>query len=133
MAAPLLNAKRSRRVKDNLTDDGAYAYTYDAPVLDTPRGFATLEFLTARVKNLRRVKDANRLVKVTASNDTDVVIQTAEFDGLGRRIKKVVTNSGDLDGTVIYLYDGWQIIETWNGSQQMEQQFIWGTQYIDDP
>ena len=54
----------------NLTDDGRFKYTFDA---------------------------WNRLVKVTASNDTDVVIQTAEYDGKGRRMKKVVKKSGPLD------------------------------------
>jgi len=48
--------------------------------------------------------------------DTDVVIQSAQFDGLGRRIKKTVTNSGDLDGVTVYLYQGHQIIETRDGS-----------------
>ena len=62
-----------------------------------------------------------------------MTVQTAEFDGLCRRTKKVVTNSGDLDGTTIYLYDRSQIVEAWNGSEQLVQQFIWGTQHIDDP
>ncbi|MCK4658817.1 MAG: hypothetical protein KAV82_04780, partial [Phycisphaerae bacterium] len=52
----------------NLTDDGTYKYTYDP---------------------------WNRLVKVTAKQDTDITIQQATYDALGRRIKKVVTNSGD--------------------------------------
>ena len=30
----------------------------------------------------------------------------------GRRIRKVVTNSGDFDGTIVYLYNRNQIIET---------------------
>ena len=43
------------------------------------------------------MKGANRLVKVQASEDSGAVtIQTAEFDGRGRRIKKVVESS--LDG-----------------------------------
>ncbi len=63
---------------------------------------------------------------------SDEVIQTAEFDGTGRRMKKVVTNSGDLDRTVVYLYDGWKICETQDGSDNMVQQFIHGTQYIDE-
>jgi hypothetical protein len=29
----------------------------------------------------------------------------------GRRIKKTVTNSGDLDGITVYLYHGYQLIE----------------------
>ena len=96
----------------NLIDDDDFVYIYDA---------------------------WNRLVKVRASNDADVTIQTAEFDARGRRIKKVVTNSGDLDATVVYLYDGVaagasasRIIETRDGSGNLYQQFIHGTQYIDE-
>ena len=32
-------------------------------------------------------------------------------DGVGRRIKKAVSNSGDLDGTWVYYYNGHQMIE----------------------
>jgi YD repeat-containing protein len=88
----------------NLTDDGTYKYTYDA---------------------------WNRLVKATL-NDTDITIQEAEFDGLGRRIKKTVTNSGDLDGTTVYLYNRHQIIETRNGSDEVTLQVYPGTRYIDE-
>jgi len=72
-----------------------------------------------------------RLVKATLE-DTDVVIQSAEFDGLGRRVQKVVTNSGDLDGTIVYLYNGHQIIETRDGSGNVESQVYHGTRYIDE-
>ena len=57
----------------------------------------------------------NRLVKVTGQ-DTDLVIQSSAYDALGRRVRKVVTNSGDLDGTTVYYYRGHQIIETRDGS-----------------
>ncbi len=57
---------------------------------------------------------------------------TAEFDALGRRIKKAVEDSGDPDGTVVYLYDGQKIIETRDGSENLYQQFIHGTRYIDE-
>jgi len=89
----------------NLIDDGTYVYVYDA---------------------------WNRLVKVRAKQDSDVTFQTANFDGLGRRMKKVVTNSGDQDATVVYLYDGQKIIQANDGSDNMVQQFIHGTQYIDE-
>ena len=73
------------------------------------------------------------MVKVQSSKDSGAVtFQTAEFDGIDRRIKKVVTNSGDQDGTAVYLYDGWKIIETRDGSGNLYQQFIHGTQYIDE-
>ncbi len=58
--------------------------------------------------------------------------QTAEFDGLGRRIKKVVTNAGDYEKTEVYFYDGQRIVQTNNGSGAVVQQFIHGTQYIDE-
>ena len=63
--------------------------------------------------------------------------QAAEFDVTGWRMKKVVTESGDFDGTVVYLFDGQsrgtasQIIETRDGSGTVYQQMIHGTRYID--
>jgi len=89
----------------NLIDDGHFVYIYDA---------------------------WNRLVKVRDKEDSDVVVQEAEFDALGRRIKKTVTNAGDLDSEKRYYYDGQKIIETRNGSNEMVQQFVHGTQYIDE-
>ncbi len=50
-------------------------------------------------------------MKVRSKNDADVTIQTAEFDGLGRRIKKVVTKSGEYEKTEVYYYDGQKIID----------------------
>ncbi|MCO6439103.1 MAG: hypothetical protein J5J06_18575, partial [Phycisphaerae bacterium] len=89
----------------NLVDDGQYIYRYDA---------------------------WNRLVKVRAKQD-DVTIQTAHYDGTGRRIKKVVSNRGDLDATELYYYDGWKVIEIRQGSgTEMDRQYIHGTQYIDE-
>ena len=78
----------------NLTYDGTYRYTYDA---------------------------WNRLVKATL-NDTDVEVQAAVYDGLGRRVKKVVTNSGTHDGTTWYYYNGNQIIETHDGNGKLINQ-----------
>lgn len=133
-----LNADHSDGTNDawcragNLIDDGQMRYTYDA---------------------------WNRLVKVTRKQDTDIVIQTAEYDGLGRRVSKVVTKSGDLDGTFVYYYadtraagfsprefsgggglagiggaspGGWSIIEIRDGSANVLQQVYHGTQYIDE-
>ena len=83
---------------------------------------------------LRYVYDAwNRLIKVQSAKDSgSVTFQTAEFDALGRRISKTVTNSGDFDGTFKYNYDGQRIVQVNNGSNAMVQQFIHGTQYIDE-
>ncbi|MEK6675043.1 MAG: RHS repeat-associated core domain-containing protein, partial [Planctomycetota bacterium] len=89
----------------NLIDDGSLQYVYDA---------------------------WNRLVKVRSSKQGNAVILTAEFDGIGRRIEKVVTNTGTFDATWRYFYDGQKIVETRNGSGNMVQQFIHGTRYIDE-
>jgi hypothetical protein len=89
----------------NLIDDGTFEYQYDA---------------------------YNRLVKVRSSVDADVTYQTANFDGLGRRIKKDVANSGDLDGTTVFYYDGQGIIETRDGSGNLVSQFVRGLRYIDE-
>ena len=51
---------------------------------------------------------------------------------MGRRIKKEIKNSADLDCTYHYYYDGQRMIETRNGSSQVLQQFVWGGQYIDE-
>ena len=89
----------------NLTDDGTYKYTYDA---------------------------WNRLVKVTAKQDTDITLQTAKYDGLGRRLEKVVTNSGDHDATWRYYYHGHQIIQANDGSGNLLMEVYHGTLYIDE-
>ncbi|MEK6675465.1 MAG: RHS repeat-associated core domain-containing protein, partial [Planctomycetota bacterium] len=89
----------------NLIDDGQLQYVYDA---------------------------WNRLVKVRSSKQSNATIQTAEFDGVGRRIEKIVSNTGTFDATWRYFYDGQKIIETRNGSGDMVQQFIHGTRYIDE-
>lgn len=42
-----------------------------------------------------------------ASEDSGAAtFQTADLDAKGRWIKKAVTKSGDVDGTVVYLCDG---------------------------
>jgi RHS repeat-associated protein len=90
----------------NLIDDGLFWYTYDP---------------------------WNRLVKVQLKQDDGAVtVQQSTFDGKGRRIKKVVSNAGDFDATTVYFYDGWKIIETRNGSDEMVAQYVHGTQYIDE-
>jgi RHS repeat-associated protein len=88
----------------NLTFDGNFKYTYDA---------------------------WNRLIKATL-DDTDVTIHEAAFDGLGRRVVKTVSNSGDLDGVTEYYHNSNQIIETRDGSGNLETQVYHGTQYIDE-
>ena len=90
----------------NLVKDSQFIYTYDA---------------------------WHRLVTAVSAEDTDITIGTYTYDGLGRRIKKVVTNAGDLDGTELYFYGkGHQVIEVRDGSENMIRQVVHGTRYIDE-
>ena len=89
----------------NLVDDGSFRYTYDA---------------------------WNRLVKVTSSTDTDVTFHVREYYGDGRWSKKTVTNAGQYKGTVVPYHAGWKLIELRDGSGNMRQQFVRGTQYVDE-
>ena len=81
-----------------LTEDRWFQYTYDA---------------------------WNGLVKAETKDDAegdDVTIAAYTYDGTGRRIKKVVSNSGDPDATAYYYYAGSQMIETRNGSGNATRQ-----------
>ena len=74
---------------------------------------------------------ANRLRRVSlASNGT--LIATYAYDALSRRVLKVVTNTGTFDGTTHYYYDGWQVVEERNGTDQLTQQYVYGAS-IDEP
>jgi RHS repeat-associated protein len=86
----------------NLLDDGKRIYTYDA---------------------------GNRLRSVSGKSDGSL-IAIYNYDALGRRIAKSVSNSGDLDGITEFLYDGWQVIEEIQDG--MTQQYVYGLG-IDEP
>ncbi|MBI4718262.1 MAG: hypothetical protein HY763_10690 [Planctomycetes bacterium] len=80
-----------------------------------------------------RVRTATCPEEASLRPATGGVIQTAEYDGTGRRMQKVVSNSGEYDKTETYLYEeGWRIAQINDGSGYTVQQFIHGTQYIDE-
>ncbi len=102
------NVPPSYDAAGNMTSDGIYNYTYDA---------------------------WNRLVKVTRLGPTSSpqVIATYAYDGLGRRYKKHVENSGDRNRTEYFYYDNqWRLLETRNDQDLATRQYVWGTQYIDE-
>jgi len=49
--------------------------------------------------------------------------------GLGRRIRKVITNSADWDCTYKYYHDGQRMIETRDGNDRLLKQHVWGLTY----
>jgi RHS repeat-associated protein len=88
----------------NETDDGTFLYTWDA---------------------------MNRLRTVTRKSD-NMVIAVYSYDADGRRIRKVVTNSGTLNGTTDFYLDGQQEIEEHNAADNPTQQYVYGS-YLDEP
>ena len=82
----------------------------------------------------------NRLRKVcqlagsaTGCNDAGAtVIAVYSYDGLNRRTRKVVTNSGSLNGITSFYYDDWRTIEERDVSETVTQQYVYGI-YLDEP
>ena len=108
--ADALNAVLRFESSGNLVEDDRHRYQYDA---------------------------WNRLVLVQRiaadGNGTDAAtLHAAEYDGLGRRVEKGVSNCGDLDGTFRFWYNGQQMIERRDGSSNVLTQAYYGTQYIDE-
>jgi RHS repeat-associated protein len=60
------------------------------------------------------------------------VLAVYSYDALGRRTRKVVTNSGALNGTTNFYYDGGQNIEERDGTDTETQQYVYGI-YVDEP
>jgi RHS repeat-associated protein len=68
----------------------------------------------------------------SCSNMGAVLLVTYSYDAMNRRTRKVVTNSGVLNGITNFYYDNWQTIEEQNGSDALTQQYVYGI-YIDEP
>jgi len=83
----------------NLTKDADHAYVYDA---------------------------WDNLVRVRAQNDADITFAQYAYYGNDQRAKKAVTKRGSLDGTTYFFYDGAEVIEEEDGSQALQQQYVWG-------
>ena len=76
----------------------------------------------------------NRLRTVTRISD-GLIIATSTYDCQNRRMRKVVTNSGSLDGTTDYYYAGWRVCEEYTltgSSETLKYQYVWGATYHDE-
>jgi RHS repeat-associated protein len=141
---------KADRNENGSVDANETEYVDDFDYLDAS-GYATDELKYDPAGNLeydgrhKFTYDAwNRLVKVehayrddTAGSigySTGSTIATMQYDGLGRRIVKDITNSAEMDETYHYYYAGYSIIQTNNEDEdgQMLKQYVWGTQYIDE-
>jgi RHS repeat-associated protein len=76
----------------------------------------------------------NRLRKVhkwdPASFSYQLVAECA-YDCHNRRMRKVVTNSGSLNGTTDFYYEGWRVVEERDGADAVTQQYVYGN-YLDE-
>jgi RHS repeat-associated protein len=54
------------------------------------------------------------------------------YDAMNRRTRKVVTNSGSLNGTTNFYYDAWRSIEERDGLGVLTQQYVFGAG-VDEP
>jgi RHS repeat-associated protein len=98
----------AQRGNGNIANDGTRIYAYDA---------------------------LNRLTTVSSTGTGTPQVAAYTDDALGRRIRKIVTNSG-ITGTVAnitytYYYDNQQIVEELTTDNSTLRQFVWG-QYIDE-
>ena len=92
------------------TRDANYVYQHDA------------------LNRLRIVRDAGNPAIIIAEYDYDADPSVVG----GRRVRKVVANSGPLDGETIYFHDGARVIEQRAANGDITHQFIHGDQGVDD-
>jgi RHS repeat-associated protein len=79
---------------------------------------------------LRMQYDAQNLLRRVFRKSDNALIAEYSYDAQGRRIRKIVTNSGSLNGEFTYFYDGWQEIE--ERAANLTQQYVYGIE-IDEP
>ena len=96
----------------NLTDDGLYQYAYDA---------------------WNRLVEVRRHTTDASPGSPQRLVATYSYDGLGHRIYKHVENSGNMNREEYFYYNNrWQLLEIDNAAGVARQQFVWGTNYIDE-
>lgn len=112
--------------------------TYDGNGNTTDTGYSSLGGQSFPGGGLRMEWDAlNRLRKVWKNNNTpgstgdDILVGDYTYDCQNRRMRKVVTNSGSLNGTTDFYYEGWRVVEEHDGSDAILQQYTYGN-YLDE-
>jgi RHS repeat-associated protein len=85
----------------NLTNDGRWAYSWDAE---------------------------NRLIGMTVNTNTGPQYQlTFAYDAKGRRIQKLVTTGAVPTYTNNFLYDGWNLVAETGPNNSLIRNYVWGT------
>ncbi|MCZ7644518.1 MAG: RHS repeat-associated core domain-containing protein [Planctomycetota bacterium] len=78
-----------------------------------------------------RVKEAYDNNNTPGSTGDDSQVAAYVYDCHNRRMQKVVTNSGGLNGTTRFYYEGWRVVEERDGSDDIQRQFTYGN-YLDE-
>ncbi|HOI54264.1 MAG TPA: RHS repeat-associated core domain-containing protein, partial [Phycisphaerae bacterium] len=117
----------------NLTFDGVYYYEYDyrnrlGRVTRCGSADGSADF------------EASGLVKSASASKLGSVIASYTYDGLNRRLRKVVAGSGSLDQDTRFYYSGWRCVEertvtdddpqSW--AERPWKRYTWGGRYLDE-
>lgn len=108
-SAPPQSANLTHDDNGNLTDDGTYEYEWDA---------------------------LNRLIKVLKKDEPDFTVGEYAYDALNRRIWREADEDNDesTDADLMYFYDGWQVVEERDYSDEgLLRDCVYGAVYIDEP
>lgn len=74
---------------------------------------------------------SDRLRTITRKADK-APVAVYSYDPVGRRIRKILSNSNSVDSTMNFYYDGWQVIEERDTADMLVKQYVYGN-YIDEP
>jgi RHS repeat-associated protein len=75
--------------------------------------------------------DALNRLRAATDKASGNLIATYFYDCHNRRMRKVVTNSGDLNGPTDFYYDAWRVMEEHDGTDAITQQYTYGN-YFDE-
>ena len=79
--------------------------------------------------------DALNRLKVVRNRSDNTMVAQYDYDCDNRRMRKTVSNSGALNGTTHYYYNGWRVLEelAWFGTAEMLiYQYVWGATYLNE-
>jgi RHS repeat-associated protein len=125
-------------IVDRVVSGNTSTLSYDKNGNATDTGYSSLGGQNFPGGGLRLEWDAfNRLSRVYRNNNTpgntadDVLVAEYIHDSLNRRMRKVVTNSGALNGTTHFYYEGLRVVEERDGSDAVTNQYTYGN-YLDE-
>ena len=138
----LIERSNSEEVLESFVFDGANNRTSSEGIQTLPNNMNQLGTFSSSVLlyddngnliedgEFRYIYDADNRLRAVQSSQDDALIADYFYDAFGRRIAKSVSNSGDLDGTTEYVYDGVNVIEEFE--QNSARVFLYGRR-VDEP